>query len=134
MSSETSLKVRYFLFLLATAMWHMPLKAVIVGTGIAGLGTAIALKDKGHIVTVVESTSQLQPIGGIITIQANASRVLDSWGVYEALLMICAATLFAPCARRYKDGEFLIKRPPELYKNEYGYPYVPSRDENLMIY
>jgi salicylate hydroxylase len=112
----------------------MPLKAVIVGTGIAGLGTAIALKDKGHIVTVVESTSQLQPIGGIITIQANASRVLDSWGVYEALLTICAATLFAPCARRYKDGEFLIKRPPELYKNEYGYPYVSSRDENLMIY
>jgi len=46
----------------------MRLRAVIVGTGIAGLGTAIALKDKGHIVTVVESTSQLQPIGGIITI------------------------------------------------------------------
>jgi salicylate hydroxylase len=134
MSSETSLKIRPFLFLLATAVWHMPLKAVIVGTGIAGLGTAIALKDKGHIVTVVEATSQLQPIGGIITIQANASRILDSWGVYEALLTICAATLFAPCARRYKDGEFLIKRPPELYKNEYGYPYVSSRDENLMIY
>lgn len=92
----------------------MPLKAVIVGTGIADLRTATALKNRGHIVTIIESTSQLQPIGGIITIQANASSILDNWGVYEALLTICAGTLFAPCARRYKDGEFLIKQPPEL--------------------
>lgn len=100
----------------------MPFKIVIVGTGIAGLGAAIALKDKGHIVTIVEATSELQPIGGIITIQANANRVLDSWGVYESLLKICDAPPFAPGARRYRDGQFLIERPPELYKNEYGYP------------
>lgn len=114
----------------------MPLKTVIVGTGIAGLGTAIALKDKGHIVTVVEATSQLQSIGGIITIQANANRILDSWGVYEVLLTICAASLFAPCARRYKDGEFIIKRPPELYKKEYGYPllHVHRADLQQVLY
>jgi salicylate hydroxylase len=102
----------------------MPFKIVIVGTGIAGLGAAIALTSKGHNVTVVEATSQLQPIGGIIVMQANANRVLDSLGVYKSLLNICVATPFGPSTRRYKDGEFLIKKPAEVHEKEYGYPYV----------
>jgi salicylate hydroxylase len=56
--------------------------------------------------------------------QANANRVLDSLGVYELLLTICIATPFGPSRRRYKDGEFLIKKPAEVREKEYGYPYV----------
>jgi salicylate hydroxylase len=102
----------------------MPFNIIIVGTGIAGLGAAIALTKKGHNVTVVEATSQLRPIGGIIVLQANANRVLDSLGVYESLLPICAASPYGPSTRRYKDGEFLIKKPAEAHETEYGYPYV----------
>jgi 2-polyprenyl-6-methoxyphenol hydroxylase-like FAD-dependent oxidoreductase len=46
----------------------MPFKIVTVGTGIAGLSAAIALGAKGLNVTVVEATSQLRAIGGIIVI------------------------------------------------------------------
>jgi salicylate hydroxylase len=102
----------------------MPFKIVIVGTGIAGLGAAIALANKGHNVTVVEATSQLQPIGGIIVMQANANRVLDGLGVYESFLPICAAKPFGPSTRRYKDGAFLINKPAEIHEQDYGYPYV----------
>lgn len=51
-------------------------------------------------------------------------------------MTICAASLFAPCARRYKDGEFIIKRPPELYKKEYGYPllHVHRADLQQVLY
>ncbi|TAQ86911.1 hypothetical protein B7494_g4752 [Chlorociboria aeruginascens] len=55
----------------------MPFNIVIVGTGIAGLGAAITLVNKGHNITVLEATSQLRPIGGVIVLQANANRVLD---------------------------------------------------------
>jgi salicylate hydroxylase len=61
----------------------MPFKIIIVRTGIADHGAAIALTQKGHAVTVVEASPQLQPIGGIIVTQANANRVLDSLGVYQ---------------------------------------------------
>jgi salicylate hydroxylase len=101
----------------------MPFTIVIVGTGIAGLGAAIALTDAGHTVTIVEATSHLQSIGGIITIQANANRVLDSLGLFNSLLTICVAPPFAPSARRYEDGEFLIRRPAHVYEKEYGYSY-----------
>ncbi len=100
----------------------MPLNIIVVGTGIAGLGAAIALTDKGHNVTVLEATSQLQPIGGFITIQANGNRVLDSWGVYKSLLAICAAVPFAPDTRRYEEGEFLVRRSRGVYEKDYGYP------------
>jgi salicylate hydroxylase len=102
----------------------MPFKIIIVGTGIAGLGAAIALTNKGHNVTVVEATSQLQPIGGIIVMQANANRVLDSLGVYEPLLTFCATTSVGPSTRRYKDGDFLIQKAAEAHEKEYGYMYV----------
>ena len=99
----------------------------------AGLGAAIALTNKGHNVTVLESTPQLQPIGGIIVMQANANRILDNLGVYESLLPICAAKPFGPSTRRYKDGEFLIKKPAETHEQEYGYPYVLLIDARLDV-
>jgi salicylate hydroxylase len=102
----------------------MSFKIVVVGTGIAGLGAAVALTNKGHNVTVVEATTKLQPIGGIIVMQANANRVLDSLGVYESIKSICAAISLGPSTRRYQDGEFLIKKPPESHEKIYGYPYV----------
>ena len=102
----------------------MPFNVVIVGTGIAGLGAAIALADKDHKVTLVEATSQLRPIGGIIVLQANANRVLDSLGVYQSLLPICASSPRWASTRRYKDGECLIKMPAEAHEKAYGYPYV----------
>ncbi len=108
----------------------MSFRIVIVGTGVAGLGAALALTSKGHVVTVVEATSQLQPIGGTMVMQANANRILDKLGVYESLAKVCVVTPFGPSTRRYKNGDFLIKKPMEMHEKEFGYPYVLSaRDD-----
>jgi salicylate hydroxylase len=100
----------------------MPFKIVIVGTGIAGLSSAIALSDKGHSVTVVEAATKLQPIGGTIVIQANANRVLDRLGVYQSLLPICGTTPLPLRAKRYQDGDILMSRQPTDHERDFGYP------------
>ena len=97
---------------------------MIVGTGIAGLGAAVALSNKGHNVTMVEATAQLQPIGGIMVLQANANRVLDSWGVYKTLLDVCTPLQIGPSTKTYKFGDSLIQKPAEAHEKEYGYKYV----------
>lgn len=57
------------------------MKAIIVGAGIGGLCTAIALQKNGIETTVYERASELKTIGAGLSLWANALRVLDELGV-----------------------------------------------------
>lgn len=100
----------------------MSLNIIVCGAGVAGLGAAIALKKKGHQVTVVEATSQLQEIGAGIQIPPNSSRILKSWGLEEKFLtkVVLPRSILL---RRYASGEKVgrIEMNPGL-ENKYGYP------------
>lgn len=100
----------------------MPFNAVVVGAGIAGLGAAIALANKGHQVTVLEATCELRPIGGTITLQANANRCLDQLGVYRTLIQFRHPIPNGPSTVRHKDGEVLAQKPVKAHESAYGYP------------
>ncbi|KAL4757268.1 uncharacterized protein BDW70DRAFT_163682 [Aspergillus foveolatus] len=64
----------------------MPLKVLVVGAGLGGLGSAIALNRAGHDVLVFEQSRFLHEVGAAIHVAPNASRILQSWGVdMEAL-------------------------------------------------
>jgi salicylate hydroxylase len=102
----------------------MTFKVVIVGTGIAGLATGIALAEKGHDVTILEATPKLQAIGGIIVIQANGNRMLDRLGVYKKFAEVCGTEPLPGGIRRYADGAPIIYREPDEFTNQWGYPYV----------
>lgn len=65
---------------MATDARSLP-RTLIVGGGIAGLTAAIALRRRGIPVEVVEQSPEFGIIGSGITIQANASAVLDALGV-----------------------------------------------------
>lgn len=55
---------------------------LILGAGIAGLATSIGLRQKGHQVTVLESTSSLRTLGGSLLVPPPSARVLDDFGVW----------------------------------------------------
>ncbi|SMG42422.1 FAD-dependent oxidoreductase [Paenibacillus aquistagni] len=60
-------------------------KVIVLGGGIAGLSTAIALQREGFDVHVYEKTKRLKPVGAGIMIAANATRIFNEWGLTERL-------------------------------------------------
>lgn len=100
----------------------MPLNVVVVGSGLGGLAAGIALREKGHDVTILEATRKLQAIGGIIMIYANTERILDKWGVYKKLLTICRDQPSTINHRNYK-GDILVSMAGVENSDKFGYPY-----------
>ncbi|CAL9183291.1 unnamed protein product [Musa hybrid cultivar] len=64
-------------------------EVVIVGAGIAGLATAVALKIVGLQTLVLERSPELRATGAAIGLSSNAWRALDVLGVAHKLLPSC---------------------------------------------
>ncbi|EIN04666.1 FAD/NAD(P)-binding domain-containing protein [Punctularia strigosozonata HHB-11173 SS5] len=62
-----------------------PLRFVIVGGSIAGLGTAYALKRAGHDVVVLEQGDGTASSTGCMRSPPNATRILNDWGIGDCL-------------------------------------------------
>lgn len=59
----------------------MTLDVIVAGAGMGGLTTAIALRQQGHRVRLLERTQQLRPIGAAISIWPNGVKVLRALGL-----------------------------------------------------
>ena len=95
----------------------MTFKVVIVGTGIAGLASGIILAEKGHHVTILESTQKLQAIGGILVVQVNGNRMLDRLGVYKKFDDVYGTKPLPGGIRRYADGKSIANREADEFTN-----------------
>lgn len=62
------------------------MKATIVGAGIAGLTTAIALQQKGIEVEIFEAAPQIQPVGAGLALAANAMQAFYKLGIADAII------------------------------------------------
>lgn len=94
---------------------------LVIGAGLGGLGTAIALRRKGHNVTVLEAAPEIREVGAGIQIPPNSTRILHAWGLKGELLK----KVVWPKAinmRRYDNGKVIGLTPldPEMEK-AYGY-------------
>ncbi|CAK5268262.1 unnamed protein product [Mycena citricolor] len=58
-----------------------PLKITIVGAGIGGLSAAIALRHSGHVTQVFERLEADIELGAALSVQENAMRVLNRFGI-----------------------------------------------------
>ncbi len=73
--------------------------ALVIGAGIGGLTTAIALQKNGFKVSVFEKASELGDVGAGLTLQRNANLALADLGVHDATQTI--ANL--PVSGAYKE-------------------------------
>ncbi|KAH6692232.1 FAD binding domain-containing protein [Plectosphaerella plurivora] len=63
----------------------LKLDIIVVGAGLGGLATAVALARRGHKVRVFEQTAQLGEVGAGIQIPPNSGKLLERWGVIAEL-------------------------------------------------
>jgi salicylate hydroxylase len=99
------------------------MKIAIVGGGIGGLATALAMTQAGFGVTVHERSQQLVDLGAGITLAPNATRVLYHLGLGRAL----EETSVTPPKteyRHYSTGAVIMRMMTKDYREIYGSPYM----------
>src|SRR4026209_1331316 len=99
------------------------MKITIVGGGIGGLTTALAMTQAGYTVTVHERSKQLVDLGAGITLAPNATRVLYRLGLGPAL----EETSVTPPKteyRHYRTGAVIMRMLTKDFRALYGSPYL----------
>jgi len=95
----------------------------IAGGGLGGLTAALALRQKGIRVTVLEQAPQLGEVGAGIQTAPNASRVLISLGLRAQLTAIHTEPQ-DQVRRRWRDGSVIAMTAlGDRCKREYNAPY-----------
>lgn len=75
-NKKTALKIMY------------NLKVIIIGAGIGGLTTGIALRQLGYQVEIYDKVSELRPAGAAISLWSNGVKVLNRLGLGTAIARI----------------------------------------------
>ncbi|MBZ5487721.1 FAD-dependent urate hydroxylase HpxO [Halomonas aquamarina] len=63
----------------------MSLNVLVIGAGMGGLSAALALKQQGHHVTVMERVEQMRPVGAAISLWSNGVKVMHELGLGAAI-------------------------------------------------
>lgn len=104
-----------------------PLKIAIIGAGIAGLATAIALRIHGtqpHDAVVFEKYGEAEPtFSGPVQLQPNATKILTRYGVADAVSKSLPELHSVHNIHRYTDGKLLSSTSAKLVNSTYKFPY-----------
>lgn len=104
---------------------------VIAGGGIGGLAAALACTRQGVSVRLLERASQLSEVGAGIQIGPNVTRILQAWGLGDALAQV-AAFPGRLQARDAQTGQVLGNlRLGERVQAIYGAPYATIHRADL---
>ena len=97
--------------------------AVIVGGGIGGLACALALRQAGVAVQVLEQAKKLREVGAGLQLSPNATRVLRDLGVLEAVEKVAVAPR-ALEVRAGRTGTTLARADYAPAAARYGAPFL----------
>lgn len=98
-------------------------EVTVVGGGLGGLTAALALRQRGLRVTVLEQAAELGEVGAGIQTAPNASRVLMGLGLRPRMEAIHTEPL-DQVRRRWKDGSIVgLTSLGQRCKDEFNAPY-----------
>jgi 2-polyprenyl-6-methoxyphenol hydroxylase-like FAD-dependent oxidoreductase len=97
-----------------------PLKAIIAGGGIGGLGAALALQRVGVSVTVLERASELREVGTGIGVWVNGMVALRNLGLVDEVL--ARGPAYEVQELRSWRGDLLVATPVGKLARRYGVP------------
>ncbi|ETN46758.1 uncharacterized protein HMPREF1541_00947 [Cyphellophora europaea CBS 101466] len=106
------------------------LNVIVVGAGIGGLQTALALAERGFKVTVLEAVQEFTEVGAGIRVPPNSNLLSKSWGVDFGQI-----SKNVSCGNRFVDwkGKPLLDIPFEQdLVSKYGAPYYFLHRADLM--
>ncbi|MEW2633900.1 FAD-dependent monooxygenase [Streptomyces sp. NPDC048389] len=96
--------------------------AVVVGSGIGGLTAAVALRQRGWEVTVLERAHSLEPVGAGIGLAPNSQRALDVIGLGDEIRDLAAWQ--GPGGMRNPSGRWLSRTDSAAAAERFGGPLV----------
>src|SRR5262245_16092020 len=116
---------------MATPTRHGP-SVAIIGAGLGGMTSAVALWQAGADVHVYERARVLSEGGAGIQVSPNASRVLHRLGLAEDL----GRTVVRPLTvhqRRWQDGRTLVRTPlGDAVVEAFGFPHYQMHRADLL--
>ncbi|CAI7633084.1 unnamed protein product [Penicillium manginii] len=102
---------------------QLALSIVVVGAGLGGLATAIALASSGHSVTVYEQAAKLGEVGAGIQIPSNSTRLLSRLGL-DPYLEKYVTEPEVISFRRWESGDVIgLTRLMPDFRNVFDAPY-----------
>ncbi|TMR88124.1 FAD-dependent monooxygenase [Nonomuraea basaltis] len=105
-------------------------RAVVIGGGIGGLTSGIALRRKGWDVTVLERAPKMDPVGSGLAIAANALKALDTLGLGDPIRRL--SRLQGQAGIRRSDGRWLVHTTMDVAEARYGDSVVVMLRARLM--
>ena len=106
-------------------------QVLIAGGGIGGLAAAVACTQHGVPVQLLERAAQLSEVGAGIQIGPNVTRILQAWGLQDALACVAAFPERLQ-ARDAQTGQLLGRlRLGERARALYGAPYATIHRADL---
>ena len=106
-------------------------EAVIVGGGIGGLATAVALSRRGWDVEVLERAPRIEAVGAGLSLWPNALRALDAIGVGAEVRS--RAREEGSAGIRDERGRLLSRTDIAAIRDRYGLPIMLHRADLLEI-
>ncbi|KGO40051.1 Monooxygenase, FAD-binding [Penicillium expansum] len=107
------------------------LNIIVVGAGLGGLATAIALASSGHAVTVYEQAQKLGEVGAGIQIPSNSTRLLSRLGLDPYLKEYVTEPEFISF-RRWQSGDVIgLTRLIPSFQERFGAPYYVIHRANF---
>ena len=99
-------------------------RILIAGGGIGGMAAALACAHEGTDVTLFERASVFTEVGAGIQLSPNVVRVLQSWGLKEALAAVVAVPERLQVRSAITGAELGRLRLGATIQLRYGAPYV----------